>query len=244
VSVQHRVYPETAFFGFSRIDGTVWFYTRVRSLLRPESTMLDIGCGRGSKAGDPVPFRRSLTNMRGSCARVIGIDVSRDGEENALIDEFRVIDDEQRWPLEDGSIDVALTDWVLEHIEDVDSFFREAARVIKPNGSLCIRTVNRHGYPAFCSRMLTDRLRARVLKAAQRDRECADVFPAHYLCNTERKITRYMTKFGFDSIVVPFEAEPAYLDFSPLAYRVAAAVGQYLPGSLKSALLAFGRRRA
>jgi hypothetical protein len=40
-------YPESNFGGFSDVDGTVSFYLRVNSLLRPDSNILDFGCGRG-----------------------------------------------------------------------------------------------------------------------------------------------------------------------------------------------------
>ena len=39
-----------------------------------------------------------------------------------------------RWPPPDRSIDVALTDLVLEHIDDLRPVFAEAARVLRPGG--------------------------------------------------------------------------------------------------------------
>src|SRR5712691_10606779 len=45
-----RHFPESQFGGYSDIDQLVVFYTRVRSLLEPSFTVLDIGCGRGQHA--------------------------------------------------------------------------------------------------------------------------------------------------------------------------------------------------
>src|ERR1700746_3424517 len=45
-----RYFPESQFGGYSDIDQLVVFYTRVRSLLEPSFTVLDIGCGRGRHA--------------------------------------------------------------------------------------------------------------------------------------------------------------------------------------------------
>ena len=43
-------YPESEFGGYTRVDGTVPFFTRVQALARPEMTVLDVGCGRGAVA--------------------------------------------------------------------------------------------------------------------------------------------------------------------------------------------------
>src|ERR1700740_3162385 len=45
-----RYFPESQFGGYSDIDQLVVFYTRVRSLLEPSFTVLDIGCGGGEHA--------------------------------------------------------------------------------------------------------------------------------------------------------------------------------------------------
>src|SRR5262249_2585490 len=154
-------YPEIDLFGFSRIDGTIWFYTRVHALLDQESVALDIGCGRGAVAENPVPYRRQLRTLRGRCAKAIGIDISAGGEQNTLIDEFRLISDRGRWPLEDESVDLAIADWVLEHVEDPNGFLGECTRVVKPGGHLCLRTSNAHGYPALVARAIPRRWHAR-----------------------------------------------------------------------------------
>ena len=53
-------YPESRFGGFTDSDAYVVFYGRVNSLVTPDSVVLDIGCGRGAYADDPVAFRRQL----------------------------------------------------------------------------------------------------------------------------------------------------------------------------------------
>ena len=58
-------FPETAFGGFTRVDGAMAFYLRVDSLLSPDDVVLDVGCGRGAAAEDPVPSRRHLRVLKG-----------------------------------------------------------------------------------------------------------------------------------------------------------------------------------
>ena len=121
-------HPESQFGGFSEIDGTVRFYDRVNALLNSQFTVLDAGCGVGAYENDPVEFRKQLRILKGKCRHVIGIDVDPEAATNPHIDEFRQIEGD-RWPVDDESIDLCVTDYVLEHIESPDSFFGECARV-------------------------------------------------------------------------------------------------------------------
>ena len=234
-------YPEKRLHGFTRVDGTVWFYTRVNALLRPEFTVLDIGCGRGAAACDAVEYRRNLVTLRGRCARVIGIDVSPDAESNPLVDEFRRIDG-AGWPVESATVDLAVSDWVVEHVESPHHFFSECARILKPGGTLCLRTPNVHGYPALAARLIPERWHARILRSAQPNRSDEDVFPGVYRCNTRSELERALAHAGFEPFVIGYEAEPAYLGFSQTAYRIGAALNRFVPEPFRATLLVFARK--
>lgn len=75
MGLKERFYPETTYGGFSYVDGTIAFFSRVNALLKPESVVVDFGCGRGAGGGflvnglgrpllvvggTPLPFRHSL----------------------------------------------------------------------------------------------------------------------------------------------------------------------------------------
>jgi SAM-dependent methyltransferase len=236
------VYPEAAFGGFSRVDGTVAFYSRVQSLIPPGAVVLDVGCGRGKDADDPCEFRRGLCDLHGAERKVIGIDVDPAGDQNRLIDEFRPITDLNHWPVAGGEIDVLVANSVLEHVQNPSSFFAEAYRVLRPGGVACLRTYNKWGYVGICARLVPNRLHSKVTSFAQSDREDHDVFPTVYCCNTPGAIRRAMSRQGFTNCVYTLETEPNYLRFSPVLYRVGALVHKFIPPSLRWTILAFGRK--
>jgi SAM-dependent methyltransferase len=244
VDLLGRYYPESRFGGFSDVDGTVLFYFRARALIEASSVVLDVGCGRGVKGEDPIPARRDLQILTGACARVIGIDIDTDAQENPYVDEFRLIaDGPGSWPVGASEIDVCIVDSVVEHIESPNQFFFECARVTKPGGYLCIRTANVLSYAGMISRLIRNRLHAGVLAKVQAGRKGVDVFPTVYRCNTIGRIRRLLDKHGFDHCVYGYEAEPAYLSFSRLLYRLGVLYQRLAPSGLRTAIFAFARRR-
>jgi SAM-dependent methyltransferase len=240
--IRSCVYPESDFGGFTRVDGTIQFYERVRALLGEESVVLDIGCGRSCGSEDNCEYRRVLRDLRGGSRRVIGIDVDAAARTNPTIDDFRLMEDPRQWPVEDNSIDLAFCDYVMEHVEDPEAFFAEWRRVLKPGGYACLRTPNSWSYIALISRLIPNRFHAKVTHFAQESRKAEDVFPVYYRCNRRGKLTALFRRHGFDVCVYSLEGEPNYLAFSRLAYRLAAVVHRHLPSMLQSTLAGFARK--
>jgi SAM-dependent methyltransferase len=243
-NLSESFYPESRFGGFSDHDGTIVFYTRVNALVQPKFTVLDVGCGRGEHAEDAVDYRRRLRCLRGKAARVIGIDPDVAGSSNPTIDEFRRLMPGQPWPIEAGSVDLVLSDSVLEHLSEAEDFFDEARRVLVPGGYLCIRTTNLLGYVGFVSKLLPNKFHAGLLSRLQNGRRAEDVFPTVYQCNTMRSIRREMGSHGFRSAVYGHTADPTYLSFSKLAYAAGVVHQKLAPSSLCLTIFAFGQLAA
>lgn len=235
-------YPETSFGGFSRADGTMAFYQRVNALLTPSSVVLDVGCGRGEYAEDPVASRKALRSLRGKSAAVIGIDRDPAAASNPCIDEFRAISGE-RWPLDGETVHLCLVDSVLEHVGDPDAFFAECRRVVRPGGYVCVRTPNSLGYATVITRLIPNSAHSAVLAKVQPGRQAVDVFPTLYRCNSPRRLRETLVRHGFKACVFGYGPEPVYLGFSTLAFSLGVAWAAVAPSVLQGTLFAFARRQ-
>ncbi len=101
--------------------------------------VLDLGCG----AGNDVFIARSVVGEKG---KVIGIDMTAEMIEkaknnNSLTNfdnvEFRLGEIESL-PVDDNSIDVVISNCVLNLVPDKEKAFKEILRVLKPGAHFCI----------------------------------------------------------------------------------------------------------
>ena len=107
--------------------------------LKEGETVLDLGCGGGLDA--------FLAAQRvGRKGRVIGLDKMAEMVDKARANakagdytnvEFRV-GEMEKLPLPDDSIDVVISNCVVNHASDKEAVFREARRVLKPGGRMFI----------------------------------------------------------------------------------------------------------
>lgn len=236
----HIYYPESQFSDFTDIDGTIAFYTRIQSLTQEQFTVLDFGCGRGGYAEDPVKIRREIQIFKGKVQKVIGLDVDPAAHTNPFMDEFHLLNNAQ-WPLKDNSVDLCISDCVLEHLENPDIFFSESRRVLRDAGYLCIRTPNLWNYISLIARLIPNKLHAKVLALAQKERKEEDVFPTLYRCNTIPKIRAMLKKHGFNCVVYGYESEPNYLSFSQFAYWLGVMHQKFAPGFMRPVIFAFAK---
>ncbi len=237
-------FPELGAGGFTRVDGTVQFYVRVRALLAEldEPTVVDLGAGRGAGASSPVPIHRHLLDLRPLAKQVIGVDIDPAVEENPLVDTAHVIEESGVLPLADASVDLVVADHTFEHITDPTPVAAELTRVLRPGGWLCARTPNRWGYIALAAKVVPNRLHALALERLQPDRESRDVFPTAYRLNTPKAIRKHFPADRFDSIIIGWEPELAYGAGSRLASACSSVIARLTPERLRPVLLVFMRR--
>ena len=238
-----RYFPESQFGGYADIDQLVVFYTRVRSLLEPSFTVLDIGCGRGKHAEKRTP-RTNLKILNDHCKTVIGIDVNPAARDNPFVDEFHLIDANSRWPLPDASVDLAVSDYVLEHVENPDLFLSECRRVIRPGGYLCMRTTNALSYFGVAAKVIPNRYHSAIVQRAYvNPRKEEDVFPTRFRCNTVRAVRQALDRHGFQHCVYGYQSDPAHFGFSRALYFLGVMHQRLAPRTIRTSIFVFARRR-
>lgn len=239
ISELERRYPEVRAGGFTRVDGTIAFYTRVRALLGGDDVVLDFGAGRGLAAEDEVPFRREIRSLRGCRRQVVGVDVDPVVVGNPLVDVAHVMTGD-RIPLDDQSVDLIVATSVFEHVERPAEMAAELDRVLKPGGWLCARTPNRWGYIALGARLVPNRLHVPALRRLQPERQAADVFPTHYRLNTRRAIAGHFP--AYECCIYGHNPEATYVGTSRLGCSAVAALSRLGPERLASILMVFLRK--
>jgi len=235
-----KLYPEVAVGGFTRLDGSVEFYTRVNALVDEKSRVLDFGAGRGQWALDPIPeMSRRLRLLKGRVAEVVGTDVDEVVLTNPTLDSAVVVELGAPLPLEDDSIDLVVADHVLEHIapSDAPAVADDIMRVLKPCGWLAARTPNKWGMIGVGARVVPNKLHSKVLSRLQPGRKAEDVFPTRYAMNTRKHLGELFAPHAVH--VYGHTSEPTYFGRSAAAWRVAAGLGRVTPPKLSPTLMVF-----
>jgi SAM-dependent methyltransferase len=239
-----RHYPEIGAGGFSHVDGTIEFYSRVNALIDRSSVVLDLGAGRGKFVTDPVAYRRELRSLKGRVQRLIGIDVDASVLQNVTLDEAHVIDASSPFPLEDRSVDIIISDFTFEHITNPDLVAAEVERVLRPGGWLCARTPNKWGYIGVGARAVPNRLHVRSLRVLQPEKAPEDTFDVAYRLNTARSLRLHFPQDRFDHFTYAMNNEPAYFADSGLAWAAALTAFRLLPRRAGAVLYVFLRKLA
>jgi ubiquinone/menaquinone biosynthesis C-methylase UbiE len=107
---------------------------KVRSILTPEKTVLEIGCGTGIIALGISPDAKHISAVDIS-PRMIAEAMRKAAEASLDNVEFRVCDG-YATPFEDGSFDVVLLFNTLHVVKEPSGLLREARRLLKPSGLL------------------------------------------------------------------------------------------------------------
>lgn len=222
-------------------DSAHVFYITTQALAADCTVIAEVGCGRGVLV-DLDQDQKPWQDLRGEGRTVIGIDIDPIGAENPVIDEFRLIGEDLKWPLDDASVDLAVSDFVLEHVTDPQAFVAELTRTLRPGGILVARTVSRHSLLSLAARLVPNRSHSKVLDTFQPGRQAQDVFRTAYLMNTRKQLADLFDR-DFEWAAASRTGLDRYLMPWPKVAGAAVAVERRLPRTLQSGLVVCARRR-
>jgi SAM-dependent methyltransferase len=152
-------------------------------------TALDAGCGRVS----------ALRAFRPRIARLVGADIHQPNAPLPHLDEFAIVDlcgDGAAFP--DGSFDLVLSSFTLEHFADPAAALANLRRWLRPGGTLVATTVNRR-HPFVAAYLgLPDGARHAIQPLVKAT--AADAHPLVGACNDPAAVREALAAAGFVDI--------------------------------------------
>lgn len=196
----------------------------VRAHLRPESRLLDLGCGRGGL----------VEQLAHPLSQMVGIDPDMVSLREHRLPLPRAQAFSHRLPFAAGCFDVVYASWLLEHLPQPDRDFRKIGRVLRPGGVFVFITPNRR-HPLSLFNHLLGRVR-RVqgwLVRGLYGRAAADAFPTFYRVNSRRDLERLAAASNLRLERFEVVADPTYLAFTPALFSLMQRLERHIPAERK-----------
>jgi SAM-dependent methyltransferase len=176
----------------------------IERYLSGSQILLDAGCGSG---------KETVINYKEKAKLAIGIDLSPEIENNNTLHK-KIVGSVYEIPLDNNSVDIIVTQSLIEHLEKPERLFQEASRVLKPGGIFILMTPNLMGWRSFISKCTPFWFHVIMNKKLYGVNK-KDVFPTHYKANTISKLKKLLKNNDFTIIDQYFyEPSPKTLTFS------------------------------
>ncbi|MFH0818404.1 MAG: methyltransferase domain-containing protein [Patescibacteria group bacterium] len=117
----------------------------------------------------------------------------------------------EQTPLESNSIDIVISEFVLEHLQNPTVALKEIFRVLKPNGVLIFITPNVVNPVMILSNILPYKWH-KLLRQALLKKQ-AEPHPTYYKANTYRNLLKLGKNSGFNERCILRAGNPEYLGF-------------------------------
>lgn len=182
-------------------DSVTLYREAVSAAIFPGATVLEAGCG----------FSTMFATEYKRAGKVIGVDIDAEFlERNELVDQKIVSDLASLPELQDNSVDVIMSSWVLEHLENPEAVFAEVARILKPGGKFIFLTPNLLNYVVFLNQILPDFLRMFVVNRMS-ENLITHPMRVWYRANTVSKLTKLASANGLRFEKLILNGDPTYI---------------------------------
>jgi len=174
-----------------------------------ETMVLDAGCGRAGVLGLYKDGARLAVGVDADLASL---------RDNASLDHV-VAGELDRLPFADGSFDLVVSSWVIEHLRAPEAAFAEIGRVLRRGGRFVFLTPNAWNYVVLVNRLIPAWLQRRLVPRVYGRRE-KDTFPVVYRANTRRKLDALLGRAGLRCEEFYYVGDPSYIAFKDLLFKV------------------------
>ncbi|MBN2468464.1 MAG: class I SAM-dependent methyltransferase [Deltaproteobacteria bacterium] len=160
---------------------------------KPHQTIVDVGGGKS------CPF--SGYRRPGTQTKIIAVDVSAEElADNEDVDEKRVANIMEHLPFEDGEVDIVVSRSVLEHLENLDLFVTEAARVLKKDGYFIHLFPSKFAPFSAINQLVPNKVAKRLLYSLHPNAKGICGFPAYYNKCFYSAIKSLLHKNGYEIV--------------------------------------------
>lgn len=226
--------------GFTDNDGTIDFYLRINSLLSKDSLVVDFGAGRGAWfEEDKCETRKSLRLLKGKVKKVIAVDIDKAVLKNKASDE-QILLNEVTTNLKKNSIDLIISDYVLEHIDNPKIFSKYIGELLKPGGWFCARTPHKYSYVAIFGSLFGNKINQLLLRFLQPNRKEEDIFPTRYKLNTLSDIRKNFK--DYENWTFIYKTDPAYFFGNKKIYILQKFIFSIMPRFFSGNLMIFVKK--
>ncbi len=191
-----------------------------------ESTrILDFGCGH-------VDLMRSVYSRT---PYVYGIEPNNITLRRNITIQNKVVGFAEHIPFPGNFFDLAVSAWVIEHIDDTIGVFSDIHRVLKPGGKLIFLTPNSWNYITWINRVIPNRMHDFLTRRLYA-REEKDTYPVRYKMNSVAKIESVLSSLGFRRCQVILNEDPSYISFNQTLFMLSCFIEKILDfGRLEAA---------
>ncbi|AUG54544.1 class I SAM-dependent methyltransferase [Thalassospira marina] len=240
----HKWRPELGAGGYANDDSNMAFYLRIHAILPKNAVILDLGAGRGPnlEMASKSQFRWKFMNLYEHCQHLIAADIDPIVTENMFAHETIVLKPNAPYPFKDNQFDIIISDWVLEHIDDISSFSSELYRILKPGGWFCARTPNKFGLIGLGVNFL-GAFEHIILPWLQPERQTIDVFPKHHKLNTLSALSTAFKKDHWHNCTYRVSTQPAYHANKNWLFWATEKWQKFSPECMKTIILVFMQKK-
>lgn len=192
-------------------DDSVSIYKKLVSKeINETTTVLEAGCGFSDL------YREEYKRAK----HVIGVDISDEYlKGNTLIKEKIVADLAHMPQVKNDSVDLIISSWVLEHVENPEGVFKEFARVLKKDGKVIFLTPNSWNYIVMLNKIIPHWFRVSVATRLG-GKLTVEPMKTFYRANSVSSIRGFAKKSGLQIDQLILNGDPTYIAINKVFFYI------------------------